>query len=63
MTVTVYLKSGNTMCAEFEEGDGDLNLLDALLDPGVGIILVQDDSSEFMVPKENIDYIKVHNVQ
>jgi hypothetical protein len=63
MEVTVYLKSGNTVHASFEE-DGPEDLSDVLLDPGVGqIVFQEDDGAEFLIPKDNIDYIKVYHVQ
>jgi hypothetical protein len=63
MNVTIYFKSGHTMHAEYPSEDVDDDLADALLDPGVGMIIFQADNNEFLVPKDNIDYIKVHDVQ
>lgn len=64
MDVTVYLKSGNTVYAEYaQENLDDGDLADVLLDPGVGMIVFQGEDNELLIPKDNIDYVKVHNVQ
>lgn len=64
--VTIYLKSGNSLSGELENTTtremADI-FSEQLKDPGLSIFRLVQSDGQTIVPRENIDFVKVIHVQ